>query len=268
VNGSRFRFSVLISNVFSIDEVLEAGKQHGATRGDLFGCLYFYLQDQLRAFAERLSRFDISFHIFCADACRLAKDIRSGTLSEAIPPSISFDRVEVSNTFDSEYIGAAKLLVDWAPLLKRVDDAAIVGSFMNWAPKQRGAMSSSCDQTTLARITKAMAKDGRVRAWLWVRMLSDFCVRFLSLLLLVAVRYRRCEVRKDPWSKSSRSLIQVSEMMIMTQLFSYMSNQTAYLDNSGAFNDYLRKAGMDEALKKHGLELRRTHKIVPHVSDV
>jgi hypothetical protein len=166
---------VLISNVFSIDEVLEAGKQHGATRGDLFGCLYFYLQDQLRAFAERLSRFDISFHIFCADACRLAKDIRSGTLSEAIPPSISFDRVEVSNTFDSEYIGVTKLLADWAPLLKRVDDAAIVGSFMNWAPKQRGAMTSSCDQTTLSRITKAMAKDGRVRAWLWVRMLSDFC---------------------------------------------------------------------------------------------
>jgi hypothetical protein len=54
--------------------------------------------------------------------------------------------------------------------------------------------------------------------------------------------------------------------MITTLVSTHITNQTAYLDNSGAFNEYLRKAGMDEALRKNGLELRRIHKIVPHVS--
>jgi hypothetical protein len=155
--------NVTNTSVFSIHAIIDAGKRHGVTRGDLFGCLYFYLQEQLRSFSERLSRFNVSFHVFCMDARQLAKDIRSGSLSAAIPASISFDRVEVSNTFDSEYIGIEQVLANWAPLLKRVDDAAIIGSFMNWAPKQRGAMSTTCSQTVLSRIRMAMARDGRVR---------------------------------------------------------------------------------------------------------
>jgi hypothetical protein len=48
-------------------------------------------------------------------------------------------------------------------------------------------------------------------------------------------------------------------------MYSQLHNYTAYLDNSSVFKDYMRKNGMDDALKKHGLELRRIHKIVPHV---
>jgi hypothetical protein len=40
---------------------------------------------------------------------------------------------------------------------------------------------------------------------------------------------------------------------------------TAYLDNSSAFAEYLRKYGMDDALETLGLELRQKHCIVPHV---
>jgi hypothetical protein len=146
----------------SIPAALKAGQRHGATHGDLFGCLYFYLQDQLRAFAARLSRFKVTFHIFCMDARTLAQDIRSGKLSETIPPSIVFDRVEVSNTLDSEYIGISNILDDWAPFLKRRGDAAIVGSFMNWTSKQPGSQASNCEKEVLSALTAKMSKDGRV----------------------------------------------------------------------------------------------------------
>jgi hypothetical protein len=50
----------------------------------------------------------------------------------------------------------------------------------------------------------------------------------------------------------------------MTMVMS-LSNLTAYLDNSSAFAEYLRKYGMNDALEKLGLELRQKHRIVPHV---
>jgi hypothetical protein len=111
----------------SLESVIEAGKRHGALRGDLYGCLYFFLREQLEEFAERLARFHITFHVFCKDACVLSEEIRDGSLSRVIPPSVSFDRIEVSNTLDSEYIGIPRLLGDWASFLKRSSHSAIVG---------------------------------------------------------------------------------------------------------------------------------------------
>jgi hypothetical protein len=51
----------------------------------------------------------------------------------------------------------------------------------------------------------------------------------------------------------------------MMTLSTYMNDQTAYLDNSAAFKEYLRKYGMNDSLQKHGLKLRKTCEIVPHV---
>jgi hypothetical protein len=156
--------------------VLEAGQRHGAPRGDIYGCLYFYLQEQLRAFAERLSRFKVSFDIFCKDARELSKDISSGKLSSITPSSVVFDRIEVSNICDTEYVGIPDVLANWAPFLRRSDDAAIVGCLTNWAPKQPGAVAHNCDDKVISCITDKMIKDGRVcmgygpqsRAHLWL----------------------------------------------------------------------------------------------------
>jgi hypothetical protein len=44
-----------------------------------------------------------------------------------------------------------------------------------------------------------------------------------------------------------------------------ISQLTAYMDNYGAFKEYLCKYGMDEALREHKLTLRHVHTITPTV---
>lgn len=87
---------------YIIAAVLEAGKTHGALRADLFGCLYFYLADQLHEFAQRLSRFRIIFKMYNIDTSDLLRNIRSGAIHSihGLPASIRFDRIDVSYTID------------------------------------------------------------------------------------------------------------------------------------------------------------------------
>lgn len=146
---------------YSIQSVLKAGERHGALRGDLYACLYFYLSEQLQEFAERLRRFHIAFKVTCMDGISLSQDIQSRALSKVISPDIRFDRVDVSNTFDTEYIGIPNIISSWSPLLKSSVDAAIVGYFMNWVPKQPGSTGSRCNEKTVSRLTEQITKDGR-----------------------------------------------------------------------------------------------------------
>jgi hypothetical protein len=146
----------------SIDAVLQAGQRHGVPRGDLYGCLYFYLQEQLHAFAERLSCFKATFHVFCMDARKLAQEIHDGTLGHIVPPTTTFDRIEVSNIFDTEYVGIPGVMESWGPFLKASRDAAIVGFFMNWAPKQPGAVAKNCEEGVVDQLIASMIEDGRV----------------------------------------------------------------------------------------------------------
>jgi hypothetical protein len=59
------------------------------------------------------------------------------------------------------------------------------------------------------------------------------------------------------------SFLGVDEMMMM--MSAHLNSCTAYLDTSVAFKQYLRRYGMDDALKKHRVQLRSIHNIVPHV---
>ena len=84
-------------SIHSIEDVIAAGKAHGALREDLYGCLYFYLSEQFRSFAERIKRFHVTFHVFDCDARDLARDILSGQLeSRGLPKDTHFDRIDVS----------------------------------------------------------------------------------------------------------------------------------------------------------------------------
>jgi hypothetical protein len=51
-----------------------------------------------------------------------------------IPASIHFDRIEVSNILDDNYLGINQVLTDWAPFLAKGRHSTILGYFMNWAP--------------------------------------------------------------------------------------------------------------------------------------
>ncbi len=125
---------------FSFDEMFNAGKAHGTTEEDLFGCLFFYVKDQLVEFSKRLRRFKIQIYVSDEDARQLPKTLNSHSMFPQ-----SFDRVEASNITDKNYVGMS-VLSDWGPLLNKANPhAAIIGLFMNWHvwKKSENFLSSS-----------------------------------------------------------------------------------------------------------------------------
>lgn len=114
-------------------EIVEGGKAHGVPSEDLYGCLYFYLHDQLRLFHQRLREFPILFKIMGIDARQLSVLVRDGSMTDYnLPPITRFDRIFVSNILDLVYLGIRGVLQAWEPLLAKTASAAIVGYLMNW----------------------------------------------------------------------------------------------------------------------------------------
>ncbi|KAG6809792.1 hypothetical protein H0H92_014721 [Tricholoma furcatifolium] len=100
-------------------------------RADSYGCLFFYLKNELSIFAKRLRDFRVNITLTMLDATQaLPNRIASATAL----PSFSFgcfDRIETSNLAD--YITAPRILSAWAPFLNRDDKfATILIYFMNW----------------------------------------------------------------------------------------------------------------------------------------
>ncbi|KAF7964996.1 hypothetical protein HWV62_1158 [Athelia sp. TMB] len=147
---------------YSMEAVIAAGQACGAKSEDLYGCLYFYLSGQLRSFAERLKRFHITFQLFDVDARNLSKDIQSGALAQCgVPKRTRFDHVDVSNIFDTEYVGIPNVLSDWAPLLNKKNPCAtILGYSMNWVPKEPGAREP-IDQRQIGRLAADLMARGK-----------------------------------------------------------------------------------------------------------
>lgn len=148
---------------WNIEDVIAAGKAHGAQSSDLYGCLYFYFSGQLRSFAERIRKFKISFRMFNQDARELAKNIQSGTYtSQGLPKNTTFDRIDVSNIIDAEYLGISNVLAEFSPLLNKANQCAtIIGYSMNWVPKQHNSGPGPAEVGKLMRQLIQMGKGSR-----------------------------------------------------------------------------------------------------------
>ncbi|KAK0452836.1 uncharacterized protein EV420DRAFT_1558595 [Desarmillaria tabescens] len=128
---------------WDFDEMFNAGKAHGTTEEDLIGCLFFYVKDQLVEFSKRLRRFKIQIYSFDQDARDLLPTLKS---SPSFPQR--FDRIEVSNIVDKNYVGMS-VLTDWGPLLNEANPhAAIIGHFMNWPVWKESAKPLSSSAIT------------------------------------------------------------------------------------------------------------------------
>ncbi|KDQ11254.1 hypothetical protein BOTBODRAFT_463500 [Botryobasidium botryosum FD-172 SS1] len=213
---------------WEIPAVLDAGKAHGAQRADIYGCLYFYLSEQLREFAERLGRFRINVQMFSKDASVLSEEIRSGALAPSgVSPTRRFDRIEVSNILDAEYVGIPQVLSDWGPLLSESEHATLVGYCMNWPARQEGADINTADPGLVKKLMKRVEE-------------------------------------KNAISRPSRT-DSISDVMRKTAIaMSHTSSMNALYDNSKAFEKYLAVHGVAEALRRTGLKLKEKHTIVPH----
>ncbi|KAF7928559.1 uncharacterized protein EAE98_005615 [Botrytis deweyae] len=104
-------------------------------RNDIYGSLYFYLQDQLQSFCKRIENLKIRFQLFELDAVDLP-----GIMKERGIGKVYFDRIEVSNIGDRGYIGPQKLLMTFAPYLKRKSQnphATLLALFLNAVHESR-----------------------------------------------------------------------------------------------------------------------------------
>jgi hypothetical protein len=148
----------------SIDAVIKGGRAHGAQEEDIYGCLYFYLSDQLRLFVERIQQFHISFKVLCFEAGMLSQVILDNELAPyGIPASIRFDRIEVSNVMDSNYVGINGVLTSWAPLLGGSNYATILGYFMNWTQLcQPDGSALNADRYIIKELLNSLVQKGRV----------------------------------------------------------------------------------------------------------
>ncbi|KAG6915707.1 hypothetical protein DXG01_010301 [Tephrocybe rancida] len=109
--------------------VFAYGQRYGVDRADAYGCLFFYLKNELSTFAKRLRGCRINITMTMADATALPKAIAAHTLPPFSPGC--FDRIETSNLAD--YISAPSILRGWAPFLNRGNKcASILINFMNW----------------------------------------------------------------------------------------------------------------------------------------
>ncbi|KAF5319826.1 hypothetical protein D9611_012899 [Ephemerocybe angulata] len=213
---------------WNMNEVIQAGGAHGAQPEDIYGCLYFFLSDQLRTFAERIRKVPISFKIHIRDACELSKQIRAGVFSgRGLQPTIRFHRIEVSNTIEASSVALRDVLEHWGPLLADEKDAAIIGHCTKWHREQKDGCATGADEATFESLKKEM---------------MERLERVPSLL------------------DNAEKILGSSEAAML----SFMLDIDLIYDNSEPFATYLNKQGLPGILEKTGLTLRESHRVVPH----
>jgi hypothetical protein len=146
----------------SISAVIKTGEAHGAQHADLYGCLYFYLSDQLRTFVDRLRRFRIKFFIFNEDPKVLACYLRENLLAlYGFPAGTKFDRIaNLLGGVDRTKI--PPIITDWGPMIKENKHATLIASFTEWHNYQKNAsVPTPSDETKSECIPKLIA-DGMV----------------------------------------------------------------------------------------------------------
>ncbi|ESK89124.1 hypothetical protein Moror_5297 [Moniliophthora roreri MCA 2997] len=141
-----------------------------------------------------------------------------------LPPHLCrFDRVEVSNIMDLEYVGVASVLTKWGPMLDREQpDSTLIGSFINWAYRTPGARASS----TVSLVAPCMKHLLTVRP----ELAHPFDVLSGSF--------------------SADAMTAVASMEIVH-------------DNSPAFKKYLMSEGANQAARRGGVRMRERNKIAP-----
>lgn len=164
---------------FSTVEVVQSGKDHGCTREDIYGCLYFHLVDELLAFAERLSTFEITFKLTQCDPIALANRIRRNDAPFGLTSTTRFDRIDLGDTLDHKGLGVASMLDAWGGLLKRDKNATMLGCFVKWA-MERDDSQPSVEECVSGSINAKLDRLGRVRANACAVLLFSCCVRLSS----------------------------------------------------------------------------------------
>ncbi|KAA1477213.1 hypothetical protein DENSPDRAFT_875126 [Dentipellis sp. KUC8613] len=213
---------------WNLEEVVKIGSAHGAQSEDIFGCLYFFLTEQLTLFSRRLKQFRISFQLLNDDATALPTRLRSGALAPVVPADAAFDRIDVSNLLDDVWAGSSPVLQAWGPLLKGTNYATIVGYFMNWVEEQPGGYVNAAGGATTSALLEEMLRQGKMYP----------------------------DLSKIP---APNKMLEFQKIMAVAPDYLAM-----LYDNSGAFEEFLTTQDISEILRKAILQRKETHTVVPH----
>ncbi|CAI6332930.1 unnamed protein product [Periconia digitata] len=116
-------------------------KKSRIAEADVYGGLFFFLRDLLLDFCNRLQNTRIEFQFYSMDAADLPTYLR--------PEGLAFDRIEIDNICDRNYVGPATTLSKFIPLLQpksRNPYAALIMLFLN-ATAEKGMERGSAYQT-------------------------------------------------------------------------------------------------------------------------
>ncbi|KAF1839778.1 hypothetical protein BDW02DRAFT_604401 [Decorospora gaudefroyi] len=105
-----------------------------AAKGDEFGAIFFHVRKLLIKFCKRIRDSNVSFHLFSMDARKLS----------AYVGAMKFDRIEISNICDSEFIGLQASLEAFSGLLKPKSQnatATLLMLFINAATHMNRALN-------------------------------------------------------------------------------------------------------------------------------
>lgn len=211
---------------WDVPEVIAAGKAYGVTPEDMFGCLYFFLSQQLRLFHKRLHHMKISIRVQNAEARQLASNIDNNlgfAGMNGLNTTNGFDRIMVSNIVDHNYLGAKETLRSWAPLLSKKKGAVILGYFMNWPELQPDGSAAGISESQQGPIRALFNRKYNVPA----------------------------------------SLPPAYDLKLLTDWLIMDDETQIHYDNSKAFAAYLKSQGVDALLPRLKLKLKQTHTIVP-----
>ncbi|GJE94081.1 zf-MYND and DUF4470 domain-containing protein [Phanerochaete sordida] len=215
-------------DVWDTEDVVATGAKHGCTREDLYGCLYFHVLAQLRAFAARLARFRVHIVLTDADACALAAALWGGDLAGAgLGASVRFDRVDASNLGDAHYLGVPRVLGAWGGFVRTGErPGVLVAHFVNWIA---GAPGATFGKDDMEELFMRLAATGRVPQ-------PD-------------ARTRKSPAAMKAWIAGAGSLAHVYD---------------AVHDSAPAFDAFLARVGLPGVLARVRLRRRLLHHVVPH----
>jgi len=86
-----------------------ASNNYDVPVNDLYGRLFFYIVDKMTNFVSIIKSKRIFFHFSCKNAIDLLEEFKHN--------NVTFDRIDVSNISDENYIGIRKCLELSRPLL-------------------------------------------------------------------------------------------------------------------------------------------------------
>ena len=117
-------------------KVLSTNK-YDVPENDLYGRLYFYIADRINTLISLMKTNRLKFHIYQQDAIDLLKQFKN--------KNMQFDRIDVSNISDENYVGLDACLKLSKPLLKVTNPCSkLITTFMNWTARTEfGLMSNS-----------------------------------------------------------------------------------------------------------------------------